>query len=289
MKTRNILSILTAILFITLTSCEKVVDVKLRDGEALPYADAWITDAPGEQHIGLYKAVNYLSTTTPQPITDAQVILTDITATKTYTFTYANGKYSYNPGANQRIGFINHQYKLQIVYNGEQYEAYDRMNLIIPIDSITYEYKKAENGSKEGYEAEFHAIDSAGQTDYYWIRTYLNGKRNRHVAEMASIDGSFYENISDGFEFIPPFTKGISNMEYPYKKGDKIRVLLRSLSKESYNFVEQAADQLESDGMFDKVPENLKTNLRNINPASKNKLLGWFGTSAESSLEVEIK
>jgi hypothetical protein len=279
---------LTALALYTLSSCEKVVDVNLPDSEALPYVDAWLTDKPGKQSIKFLTAVGYLEDKQPAPIADAQISITDITAAKTYTFVYKDGEYAYDAGASA-IGIIGHQYKLSIAWKGEQFEATDKLNRVNTIDSISYEYKKEENGDKEGYYAEFHAKDLPNGTDYYWIRTYRNGALNYHVSEMVSIDGTFYEDISNGFPFIVPLTEGITSDEEPYKKGEVVKVLIRSLSKPSYDFMDQLLDQIYSGGLFAKILQNVPANVINKQAGSKTKIYGWFGTVAETELSRTIQ
>ena len=286
---KNLFYIIVVALLYTLSSCEKVVDVGLPEGQSLPYVDGWITDQPGIQQIKLLKAVNYMSQQQPEPISNAQVIVTDITGNKTYNFSYDNGAYKYDAGAGG-IGVIGHSYRLDITYNGEHFEATDMLNRTTPIDSITYEFKEKESDDeKEGYYAKFFARDAIGATDYYWIRTYRNDALNPYVGEMVSIDGSFYEDASDGFVFIEPFREGITSGEKPYEKGDEVKVVVRSLSKQSYDFLDQLIDQLYSGGMFSKILTNVPSNITNKQPGSKLKIYGWFGTVAESGLAVSIQ
>jgi hypothetical protein len=270
-------------------SCEKVVDVDLPDGEALTYLDGWITDKPGVQQIKLLKAVNYMSQQQPEPIAGASVVVTDITDNKVYTFNYNNGAYTYDAGT-ENIGIIGHTYQLDITYNGEHFKATDVLNRSTPIDSISYEFREEESeDEKEGYYAEFFARDAVGATDYYWIRTYRNGILNPYTGEMVSIDGSFYENASDGFVFIEPFREGITGGEKPYIKGDEVKVVIRSLSKESHNFMNLLLDQLYSEGLFSKILANVPSNITNQSSSGKLKIYGWFGTVAESELAVTIQ
>jgi hypothetical protein len=268
-----------------------VVDVNLPDGKALPYVDAWITDQPGKQQIKFLQAVNYLENKAPEAITGAQISVTDITDNITYDFTYDNGAYVYDAGA-ASIGVKGHQYKLTINWNGELFEATDKLNRNTTIDSITVEYKdkdKIEGDGKEGYYAEFFARDVAGATDYYWIRTYKNGVLNPYVGEMVSIDASFYEDVSDGYTFIPPFREGITSEEHPYQKGDIVKVLVRSLSKPTHEFLDQLLDQLYSGGLFAKVLQNVPTNITSQKAGSSSKIYGWFGTVSETSMSQTMQ
>lgn len=288
---KNIRLYIVALLALyTFSSCEKVVDVNLPDGEPLPYLDAWISDQPGKQTIKFLRAVNYLENKAPEPVTGAQIVLTDVTGNKTYNFTYQDGAYVYDAGA-AAIGIIGHTYKLSINWDGQQFEATDVLNRVTKVDSISVEYKdedKLEGDEKEGYYAEMHARDLAGGTDYTWIRTYRNGSLNHHVTEMVAIDASFYENVSDGYTFIEPFREGITSNKHPYQKGDVVTVKLRSLSKPAYDFIDQLIDQLYSGGLFAKVLQNVPSNIFNQQPGSQKKIYGWFGTVAESELSRTI-
>lgn len=285
------LYIVALIALYTFSSCEKVVDVNLPDGQKLPYLDAWITDRPGKQTIKFLRAVNYLENKAPEPVTGAQIVLTDITDNKTYSFTYQNGAYEYDAGA-AAIGIIGHQYKLTINWEGQQFEATDVLSRVTKIDSISVEYRdeeQVESDEEPGYYAELHARDLPGGTDYSWIRTYKNGQLNHHVGEMVAIDASFYENVSDGFVFIEPFREGITSGEHPYAKGDVVKVVIRSMSKPSYDFLDQLIDQLDSGGLFAKVLANVPSNIFNQQAGSKTKIYGWFGTVAETDMSKAIQ
>src|SRR5687767_3042374 len=106
----------------SLTACERVIDLDLPDGEAIPYVDAWITDQPAMQTIKFLKATDYMSTSGPETISDAQITVTDVTTGQSYAFTYLNGAYNYD-ASSAAIGVVGHTYKLSITWKGEQFEA----------------------------------------------------------------------------------------------------------------------------------------------------------------------
>jgi hypothetical protein len=278
-----------ACLFLLTVSCEKVIDLDLPDGDKLVYVDAWITDQQGAQSIKLLEAVNYQDNAQPTPVKDATIKLTDVDINKTYAFVYKDGEYLHIPPAGTSIGVTGHKYRLEIVYNGEKFEAYDVLPRVTKIDSITVELREEENDEEEGYYAEFFARDLTGASDYYWIRTYRNGKLNSYLTDMLSIDGSFYEDVFDGFVFIPPFREGITSGEKPYQKGEEVKVLLRGISKDSYVFMEQALKQITNGGLFSEVLQNVPANLVNLQPSGKAKIYGWFGTVGESSLSKTVQ
>lgn len=274
-----------------LASCEKTISLDLPDGADLPYIDAWINDKPGPQTIKFLRATNYLDNTTPPTISGAQVVLTDITSNKTYDFAWKDGAYVHDPGAGERVGVIGHEYKLSITWNGELFEATDKLNRVPAIDSMTYEYKKKDDGDvdEDGYFAKFFARDLPGGTDYYWVRAYKNGVLNQNTPEQWSIDGSFYPDVSDGNNFIVPIREGITSDDHPYQVNDVVKVQIRSLSKNSYEFIRLMSDQLTNGGLFAKVLANVPANMASKKAGSTNRIYGWFATVAESEMEITIK
>jgi len=270
-------------------ACERVIDLDLPNGEAIPYVDAWITDQQGVQTIKLLKATNYTNTNGPDPIADAQITVTDETDSKSYAFNYQNGAYVYDAGSSS-IGIVGHAYKLNISWKGEQFEATDTLKRNTKIDSLTSEFKEAKSGDKEGFYVKLYAHDVPGAVDYYWIRTYRNGSLNYYVGEMLSADGTFNDDgITDGYAFITPFRDGVTAGQKPYEKGDNVKVLIRSLSKGSYNFMQQVTEQLENDGMFSKILHNVPSNVNNLQSTGKTKIYGWFGSVAETSASKQVE
>lgn len=284
----SFLSLLSIVFLVA--SCEKVIELDLPDGEKLVYMDAWITDRPGMQSVKLLQAVNFQDQVQAKAIENATIRITDVTISKSYDFVYTNGVYVFNPGNNQAIGVIGHQYKLNLTLNGETFEATDHVSRVTTFDSLSLEYKEGSGDfEKQGFYAEFHAKDLPGATDYYWIQTFRNGVRNTYLNDMVSIDGSFYEGISDGYEFIPPFTEGVTSGEKPYQKGDEVKVVMRSLSKSSFGFWEQAINQQANGGLFSEVLQNVPSNIVNISQHGQSKIYGWFGTVAETSISRKVE
>lgn len=272
------------------TSCEDVIDVEVPKGKNYAVVDAWITNEAGKQNIRITETVPYTSTGTAPVVSDATVVLTDLTDNKTYNFTFANGVYSHDPGLDKSIGVMNHAYKLRVELKGQVFEAIDTIKRIPEIDSISYEYKTQENSAsnKEGYYARFYGRDLAGAADYYWVRSYRNTRDNR-VADGFAIDGSYQEGVSDGAVFIVPISEVITNWDKPYQLNETVIVRLASLTKNSHTFLTHVESQLQNGGLFAKILENVKSNLKNTNASSDVKVLGWFGTSAVKFKEKTIR
>lgn len=284
----NIFAILvTAAAF---TSCEDVIDVDIPKGKTYAVVDAWITNEAGKQTIRITETVPYTSTGTAPVVSDAIVALTDLTDNKTYPFTFANGVYSHDPGLDKSIGVLNHAYKLRIELKSEVFEAIDTIKRVTEIDSISYEFKTKENSAtnKEGYYARFYGRDLAGASDYYWVRSYRNTKDNR-VNDAFAVDGSYQEYVSDSAVFIVPISEAITDWDKPFQLNETVIVRLASLTKNSHTFLTHVESQLQNGGLFAKILENVKSNLKNTNESSNVRVLGWFGTSAVKFKDKTIR
>ena len=289
MRNKIIKYISIVLLGASFTACERVISLDLPNGEALPYVDAWITDQPGVQTIKFLKATNYMNSNAAEVISDAQISVMDVTAGKLYPFTFKNGAYNYDAGSTP-IGVVGHTYKLNITWKSEQFEATDMLNRNTKIDSLTSKFEEADGEDEEGYYVKLYVHDLPGAVDYYWIRTYRNGAINYNVGEMLSADGAFDDDgLTDGYSFIPPFRDGVTSGEKPYEKGETVKVLIRSMSEPSYEFMQQVQAQLTNDGLFGKVMHNVPANVNNLQSTSKTKIYGWFGTVGEISATKNVE
>ena len=277
-----------ALILFSLISCEKVIKIDLPSANSLVYLDGFITDSVGVQSVKLLKASGYLDSAAAQPVADATITLTDMTLGTSYPMTYQGGAYSYDAGAGT-IGVTGHVYQLAVMWSGAKFTALDTMKRVPVIDSVNFTYKKDDGDKKEGYYATFFSVDLPGATDYYWIRAYRNGVRNGYVFDQVSIDGAYAENTNDGLEFIYPLREGITANDKPYVKGDSVRVVLRSLSKSSYDFMQTALNQLFNGGLFATVLANVPANLVNQTPGNTARIYGWFGMTAQSEGSTKIK
>lgn len=264
------------------SACTDVISLNVPNKKSYPVLDAVITDQPGVQKIRFTSSVPYQDDTAAPVLADATMIMYDVTDNKTYPFTYAAGYYSYDPGAGKSIGILGHAYKLHIAYKGDIYEAYDTIKRVPEIDSITYKYKSKDDNvaGKEGYFAKVYITDIAGgPTDYYWLRAYRNNLQTRNTDQFP-VDGGFSEGTADGFQFITPLAESITRDDKPYQLGDTVIVQLSSLTYPTYNFMNQAFNQINNGGLFATVLENVKSNAINTVPSSNNKILGWFSTTS---------
>jgi hypothetical protein len=280
-----IISIFTLAFF---ASCEDVIQIKLDEGSKLLVIDAFINDMRVDQKVRLTYTDSYFSGQNPPPVTNGVVVLKDISANKNYTFTnMGNGDYTYSITTVDTIAFLNHNYELNVIYDGKTYTSYGKQKRTTKVDSISAQFREKNAFTEEGYYCKFWAFDPPGpEPDYYWIKAFKNGIMfNKGSQINLAFDGA-YSAGADGFIFIPPIAEAITPFGDLYEYGDVCRVEIHSISKEAYFFLLQVQQQTTNSGLFATTPENVKTNINT--PEGATKAIGWFNISSVGFLEKNI-
>ena len=274
------LLISTSILF--LTSCEDVVQIKLDEGSKLYVIDAFVNNSRSNQTIRVLTNDTYFSNREAPPVTNASVILKDLTANVQYNFNYtSNGNYVFILAPTDTISKIGHQYELNVTIDGSNYTSKYLQKRTAILDSISAFKNDGTGGfgpAKEYYECFLWARDKVDNNpDYYWIKTFRNDTLFGQPGDLnTAIDGTGGEVTdaggADTLDFTPPaIFLGFNR----YKPGDKCKVEIHSISRETNNFLFQAVAQIQNGGLFATTPENVRTNI--ITPAdAKTKAVGWF-------------
>lgn len=273
-----------------ITSCEDVIQIKLDEGSKLLVVDAFINDLRVDQRVRLTYTDSYFSNQNPPPVTNASVVLKDITANKVYTFqNNNNGDYVYNLIPTDTISYTNHTYRLEVIYNGDTYTAVGTQNRTTKIDSIQVEYKEKSAFQQAGYFCTMWAFDIPGPiNDYYWIKAFRNDTLFTQGSQINIAINAANGAGADGLIFTPPIAGGITPFGQVYKLNDKCRVEIHSLSQETYSFLQQVISQTTNSGLFAATPENVKTNI--VSPTNaKTKSIGWFNIASVNSLEKTVK
>jgi hypothetical protein len=274
--------------FFLLTSCEDVVQIKLDEGSKIYVIDAFITDQNQMQTIVITQSDNYFSNQEAPGVSGAQVSLTDLTNNTQYTFTYTNkGHYVYDSGTQPVIGTMNHAYELNVNIDGTKYTSMATQKRTAVIDSISALYFDGTGGFGTGepyYNCFLWARDKVDQTaDYYWIKTFRNDTLFGGPGDLnTSIDGTngeVFDPNADTLDFTPP---GIYLGFNSYQKNDVCKVEIHSISRECYNFLNQAVAQIQNGGLFATTPENVRTNI--VTPSgAATKAIGWFNMASVTS------
>lgn len=279
-----------------LNSCEDVVQIKLDEGSKLYVIDAFVNDLRAKQIIRVTTNDSYFSNRIAPPVSDAVVVLKDLTTNKQYAFTYGgDGNYEYNIASVDSIAKIGHQYELNVTIDGSIYTALAVQKRTAVIDSIVPEYDDGQSGGFGGnapnpfYLCNLLAKDKVDNVaDYYWIKTFRNDTLFTESGDInICIDGTggAVNNAQfDSIYFTPPATfLGFKR----YQSGSTCKVEIHSISRETYFFFVQASAQINNGGLFATTPENVKTNI--VTPKdAKTKAVGWFNMASVVSDKINI-
>lgn len=286
--------LLTTLLF---SSCEEVINPDLELAEPVLVIDAWLNNAPGNQHIRLTRSQPYFENTLPSGVSGAVVNVTDQNG-NVYVFAQTEpGVYTWTPVGNEVFGVVGLTYQLSVQVGGEEFNAEARMGRVPAIDSITFFLEEGGQFLEDQFQAEFWSVDPIEPNDSYWIKTFKNGKQLLKPSEiLTAFDAGFSKGGNfNGVPFIAPIRRGINpfdeaedgTIKSPYVPGDSVYVELQSVTEAAFNFLNQVSIQTNRPGGFGELfatpLANVATNIRNTNPAGS-KALGFFNVGAVTGL-----
>jgi len=254
-----------SLLALLCSSCEEVIDYELRTADTKLVIEGLITDQPGPYTVRISNTKGYLDQGKTPGVNSALVIISDNkgvvdTLKQIDTGFYQTTKLQGKPG---------NTYFLKVKVGGQEYTAQTYMPAVSPIDSLTFEDKKAGNGLEAGLHPMLYMSDPAGKGHYYRWNIYVNGVKEWNIA-VAS------DEIYDG-------SSAKVDLWLSLKQGDKVKVELLSLDKAAYDFwYALAIQQNATGGPFDSTPANAPGNI-------SNGAMGFFGASAVSSVEATAK
>lgn len=262
MKFHLIFPALTLLAALT-SSCEEVIDYKLRETDEKVVVQGMITDQPGPYTVKITGTKGYLAAG-EVPTRDADLVtVTDVEANVVDTL-QRTAAGVYRTTAKLGTGQVNHSYRLLVVRGSQRIEATSRLKPCAPLDSIIFTYRSPRTDlvSDSGYYTTFFFREPLGRGDYYRINFFENSEwRNRN--ELFFFDDELYDGNYGEVEI----------GGYPSQIRDTITIQMLSIDRPAYDFYTGLANsQYQSGTPFDSPPANAPTNLTGG-------ALGFFGAS----------
>lgn len=266
-------------LIITLTACEKTVDLDLEQVPSQIIIRGQITNQPGFQYIQITRSNDFYSSGKTPRVTNAFVTVNDDAGNEIQFIHNPSGFDAlsgyYFPGVSFQ-GETGHTYYLHIEVDGEVYEAQDHLSPVLSVDSISYEIDEDEFSDPQDpgkyYNVKLYAKEPQNSVDYYLFKFYRN-------------DTLVYDNETDiYYTDDKTLAEDIEGVEAPafYGYGDTVNIQVFSISREAFVFYNDLSTLLNNDGgMFAPPPANSRNNLTNG-------ALGFFQTSAVHISQVII-
>jgi hypothetical protein len=234
--------------FLTITSCQKVIDVKLNSSAQQYVIEGEITDAAGPYTVTISRTRDFTENNDFEKIGGASVIIKDVTANTTDTLRQASaGTYQ----TSITNGVPGHTYQLSVVVNGKSFTASSAMpTRAVTIDSLYA--AKSTFGSDDIFMVPVYT-DPVGMGNYYRIRQWINGVqvKGSRVRSDEATDGTTYR--SQLF-----YDTDVDAANPIIKLNDSIRAELQCINKSAYDYFRTLHD---ATGDNSATPANPLTNI----------------------------
>jgi len=272
---------------ITATSCEQEVVLSLPEAEPRLVVDGRIELINGKaghkQVISLSTLNNYFEQTQTPRVTNAAVTVSDSKG-NVFTFQHSSevpGRYENNV----MLPVLGETYTLTVKWNGEVFEAIEKLAPVPPIDSIYQKFEEENQFEDEGIKVAVDFTDPGDQENYYFWEVYQNGK-----SAIIPDPGNSLNIISTDEFFNGRQVKGyLPSEEKIFNPGDVATVKHIGLSKAQYDFLFILLEQTGQTGqLFDVPAAPIRGNVRNLTNVNK-PALGYFGAGQvdEKSLVIQ--
>jgi hypothetical protein len=237
-----------AMLFVIFSSCEKVVDLDLRNDTGELVIEAAINDQTGVQMVRLSENVPFSTTNIYPPVTGAVVNVSDNSG-NSYVFTEsAAGVYT----SNAVTGISGQTYQLSVVTKDGTFKASSTMPSLVKLDSLTSR-KDIFESDEDNRIISVHYQDPAGVSNQYRFVVQLNGVL---VKRIFVNDDQFSDGRNVAFDL------ELDDDDIKVSPSDKVTVEMQCIDKPVFSYWYSLASQQTSDGPGGSVtPANPPTNI----------------------------
>lgn len=236
------------VLALIATSCQKVIDVDLNDGNQVVVLEANYSGEDSTVHVSVSLTSSYFNSEPPQNVDNALVTIVNQNGTVTNVPSVGNGEYvltNYAPDYDTR-------YLISVAVNGETYNASCFMPTPVPLSPITSQFIDDFFGIGPGYVSLLNFQDPPNEVNFYQIVVTRNSITFDRIDEIQTQDDLF----SDGnFVQRPLFFDTLSQI------GDTISYEFRTVDQVIYDYTVEAASI--SGGTNSAAPGNPTTNWDN--------------------------
>ncbi|ALM48197.1 hypothetical protein AMR72_04370 [Flavobacterium psychrophilum] len=274
---KNIKYILLLTIGLLFTACEEVVDVDLDTAEPRLVVDAninWIKGTDGSQQtVRLTTTGSYYEDIVPV-VSGATVFVTNNDTNTVFTFTEDAGTGNYN--CTNFVPVIGNNYTLTVVYEGETYNATDKLYTTPDITRIV---QNNEGGFlNEDVEVRLFFMDDGNEDNYYLTRYDTDVLP---FPDYDVLDDEFFQG-NEMFNFIS---------DEDFKAGDVIHIKLQGISERYYNYMSiltELAGGGAGGGPFQTPPVNVRGNILNQTNQG-NFALGYFRLGEVTAVDYTIE
>lgn len=259
---------LIAFLLLLFTSCEKVIELEIKDAEQQVIVEGVLKDHPGDNHILLSRSGGIYENSDFEKISGATVTVTSGAGT-IYFFTEDSAQ----PGRYTHPTFQASPHEVYDLWvdMGEMIVTAKSQTFSKPqVDSMTFISQVFGGGGIQvdtHHLVSYHSVDPAGEKNQYRVRFYINNKEVDffYLGNDDFIDGQYYE---------APFYGAVTN------PGDTVFMEIISMDEAVYRYFYQLANNLDQTP-FSATPANPVTNL-------EGGAIGYFGVFMTDTMSMVL-
>jgi hypothetical protein len=252
MKTLIIILLSSIFLF---SSCTEKIDISLEESASKVVIEGSITNEFKEHEVRVTRSTAYLARHATPVVSGAIVRLSDGSTEITLTES-APGIYKTIPAM---AGIVGKEYTLTVIVDGMEYRASERINNLVPIDSM--QLSRADIALEPGfvweegktyYNLGLYLQEPGDQVNFYLFDTYKNGElvtdtlTKKHFVDDMIINGSYIN--------------GMYAVQVDAVRGDSITLQMYTISKKFCYFLLGAQQSGMSGNPFTGTPANVGTN-----------------------------
>ena len=239
---RTALALVSVAMAVLAAGCEKELDFKYHDIEALTVIEGTLTESGADVTIRLTTPMDEpMDRTCP---TDAQVTLSDL-HTGESTVLAADDLGHYRSGA---AGVPGHEYLLTVRRDGKEYTSASLMRRAPKIEGLEFKWISMPYDDVAALQVAFADSDPTAYGDCYWIRIYRNGEFYKWstVQDDRSIDGVLYETVNTTRK-----DESAEDEDDLLVDGDEVRVTVAHVSKAFYDYLNAISSDSNGPRMFE--------------------------------------
>jgi hypothetical protein len=260
------INVIAIVLLLIITSCTKVIDLKLNNDSEKLVIEGNVTNVPGMQVIKLNRNVSTSSTNNYPAVSGANVSVNDNLGN---VFPFTEGPSGTYTSVNL-IGASGNNYTLSVSAGGQSYTASSVMPVQVALDSVTAKDDDF-NNSKHKKELTVHYKDPAGIQNQYRFVVTVNGVQIKRVF-------TFDDRFTDGRNT----QQKIMQDNVDIYAGDTVKVEMQCIDKPIFTYWDTLMSQVESGPGGSVTPSNPPTN---ITPYT----LGYFSAHTSQIKTIVIK
>ncbi|MFK8045825.1 MAG: DUF4249 domain-containing protein [Crocinitomicaceae bacterium] len=211
---------------LSITSCEKVIEIDLEDAEPQIVIESELKAGTNLFSVNVSMSGQYFGEGTSEPVNTASVSLSDNNGNNYQIPLIGNGLYGELITAE-----IGKTYTLSVNNNGENYTSTSTILPAIPIESTFYEYTDSSAFSEAGYTVFIRFDDPPNTANFYRVKHNVKSAQKFPILNLQITDDLLSDGMTNRIE-----------LNRSFDPGDTLGIELIQIEKPTYDYFSSLLD-----------------------------------------------